>query len=132
MFLDPLADKILVSSAFISFAVIGLVEYWMVVLILFRDLFVTGLRMVMNYKGFHMLTSKIAKAKTATQITIISFILTYLGIKGLSLSIFHPVLEIIRHYRIIYYMMLIATVFTVYTGITYLYANRRAIRQFFS
>ncbi|HIB51969.1 MAG TPA: CDP-diacylglycerol--glycerol-3-phosphate 3-phosphatidyltransferase, partial [Candidatus Marinimicrobia bacterium] len=50
-FLDPLADKILVSSAFISFAVLGVVEYWMVSLIIFRDLFVTGLRMVMEKNG---------------------------------------------------------------------------------
>lgn len=62
-FLDPLADKILVTSAFISFAVMGLVEYWMVALIIFRDLFVTGLRMAMEYRGLTMLTSKIAKLK---------------------------------------------------------------------
>ena len=64
-FLDPLADKILVSSAFISFAIIGVIDYWMVALIIFRDLFVTGLRMAMNRKGLEMVTSNIAKAKTA-------------------------------------------------------------------
>ena len=42
-FLDPLADKILVSSAFISFAIIGKIPYWMAVLIISRDLFVTML-----------------------------------------------------------------------------------------
>ena len=67
-FLDPLADKILVSSAFISFAVMEIVPFWMVGLIIFRDLFVTGLRMVMNQKGFIMQTSKSAKVKTGVQI----------------------------------------------------------------
>ena len=50
-FLDPLADKILVSSAFISFALMGIIEFWMVGLIIFRDLFVTGLRMAMERKA---------------------------------------------------------------------------------
>ncbi len=131
-FLDPLADKILVSSAFISFAIIGIVEYWMVALILFRDLFITGLRMVMNAKGFELLTSKIAKAKTVVQISIISFILVYLGIRSLKLGVFEPLVVVIRQYHIIYYLMFMATVFTVYTGILYLYRNMSVIKRFFS
>ena len=60
-FLDPLADKILVSSAFISFAIMGLIDFWMVAIIIFRDLFVTGLRVIMSRKGFTMMTSKNCK-----------------------------------------------------------------------
>ena len=136
-FLDPLADKILVSSAFISFAVLGVVEYWMVSLIIFRDLFVTGLRMVMEKNGFTMLTSKIAKAKTAIQITIIIFILLFIGFKGipfewLSFEWLKVLFGIILKYRIIYYLTLIVTVFTVWTGILYLYNNRGVIRKFTS
>ena len=74
-FLDPLADKILVSSAFISFALLDIIEFWMVGLIIFRDLFVTGLRMAMEQKGLSMVTSTIAKTKTVAQMFIISFIL---------------------------------------------------------
>ena len=59
-FLDPLADKILVSSAFISFAYLGIIEFWMVGLIIFRDLFVTGLRMVVEQRGLSLVTSLIA------------------------------------------------------------------------
>ena len=44
-FLDPLADKILVLSAFISFAFIGIIDFWMVGVIIFRDSFITGLRL---------------------------------------------------------------------------------------
>ena len=131
-FLDPLADKILVSSAFISFAVLGVVEYWMVSLIIFRDLFVTGLRMVMEKNGFTMLTSKIAKAKTAIQITIIIFILLFIGLKGIPFEWLKVLFGIILKYRIIYYLTLIVTVFTVWTGILYLYNNRTAIRKFTS
>ena len=78
-FLDPLADKILVSSAFISFAIMGLIDFWMVGLILFRDLFVTALRIIMTRNGFTMMTSRIAKSKTGVQLGIITFTLIFLS-----------------------------------------------------
>jgi len=129
-FLDPLADKILVSSAFISFALMGIIEPWMVILIIFRDLFVTGLRMAMERKGLSLVTSTIAKAKTATQMGIICFILIVLGLKGISLAWAKPMLEIIREYRLVYNLTLGVTVFTMITGITYIYANKQAIQDF--
>ncbi len=131
-FLDPLADKILVSSALISFSVLGMIPYWMVALIIFRDMFVTGLRVVMNNKGFSMVTSKIAKAKTTFQIVIIVTILLYLGLRALHFGWFMDVNSLIREYDLIYNMTLLVTVFTVFTGITYLYENRTTIREFLS
>lgn len=131
-FLDPLADKILVSSAFISFAWMGLIEYWMVALIIFRDLFVTGLRIVMSHKGFVMITSKIAKAKTGTQIGIIIFILLFLGLRALNIEPIRFIIQWIVQYHFIYYLTLVATLFTVITGITYIKTNRRVIGEFFS
>ena len=129
-FLDPLADKILVSSAFISFALMGIIEPWMVILIIFRDLFVTGLRMAMERKGLSLVTSTIAKVKTATQMGIICFILIVLGLKGISLAWAKPMLEIIREYRLVYNLTLGVTIFTMITGITYIYANKQAIQDF--
>ena len=129
-FLDPLADKILVSSAFISFALLDIIEFWMVGLIIFRDLFVTGLRMAMEQKGLSMVTSTIAKSKTVAQMFIISFILGVLGLKGLSLAWAVPMLDIVKEYSLIYNLTLFATIFTVFTGLTYLYVNRGAIQQF--
>lgn len=129
-FLDPLADKILVSSAFISFAILGLVPYWMVVLIIFRDLFVTGLRMVMESQGFTMITSNIAKVKTAAQITVIIFILAFLGFQIFNFDWLKTVYSFIVEYRIVYILTLIATIFTVYTGISYIFRNRKIIKSF--
>jgi len=130
MFLDPLADKILVSSAFISFAVLGVVEYWMVTLIIFRDLFVTGLRMAMVKKGLNMETIKIAKAKTGIQITIIIFILLFLVLRGLPISGINWIIQYISWDIVIYYLMLGVTLFTTLTGISYLYLNRLIIKRF--
>ncbi|MDP7609291.1 MAG: CDP-diacylglycerol--glycerol-3-phosphate 3-phosphatidyltransferase [Candidatus Marinimicrobia bacterium] len=132
MFLDPLADKILVSSAFISFAILGVVEYWMVILIIFRDFFVTGLRMAMVRKGLNMVTSNIAKAKTGIQISLIIFILLFLGIKGLPITWINWLLYAISWNDMIYYLMLGMTFFTAITGVIYLYENRLTIKQFFT
>jgi CDP-diacylglycerol--glycerol-3-phosphate 3-phosphatidyltransferase len=130
MFLDPLADKILVSSAFISFAILGVVEYWMVILIIFRDLFVTGLRLAMIRKKLNMITSNIAKAKTGFQIGIIIFILLFMGLKGLPFTWIKWLLQTISWKDVIYYLMLVMTLFTAITGISYLYDNRLTIKQF--
>jgi CDP-diacylglycerol--glycerol-3-phosphate 3-phosphatidyltransferase len=131
-FLDPLADKILISSAFISFAILKLVPFWMVSLIIFRDLFVTGLRMAMESKGLTMITSKIAKAKTTTQISVIIFILLFLGVQIFSYHWLRVVIQFIVEQRIIYYLTLLATILTVWTGITYLYRNRLIIKNYIS
>ncbi|OUW79858.1 MAG: CDP-diacylglycerol--glycerol-3-phosphate 3-phosphatidyltransferase [bacterium TMED217] len=129
-FLDPLADKILVVSAFFSFSVIGIIDYWIVGIIIFRDLFVTGLRLIISSSGFEFVTSKLSKYKTAFQLTIIIVTLIFMAIEGLDISIFIPTLEIIKQYRIIYLLTMFTAIFTVYTGIIYLYTNRMMIRKF--
>nr|ABZ07801.1 putative CDP-alcohol phosphatidyltransferase [uncultured marine microorganism HF4000_ANIW141I9] len=131
-FLDPLADKILILSALISFAVLEIIPFWMVGLIIFRDLFITGLRVVMNNKGFQMVTSNIAKAKTSFQVVIIVTILLYLGSARLPFDWSADYIQLIREYELIYYLTLLITVFTVFTGIAYIYDNRSAIRLYLS
>ncbi len=128
-FLDPLADKILVSSAFISFAVMGLIDFWMVALIIFRDLFVTGLRVVMSRSGFTMMTSKIAKSKTGVQLGIIIFTLLFLSLKGLNWVLTNEIHGFIHQYELVYYFTMIAALFTLFTGWTYIQENRKAIKE---
>ena len=129
-FLDPLADKILVLSAFISFAFINIIDFWMVGLIIFRDLFVTGLRFIMSSRGFEFVTSKLSKYKTAFQLTIIILTLIFISIEGLDINIFIPTIVIIKEYKIIYILTAFTAIFTAYTGILYVYANRSIIQKF--
>jgi CDP-diacylglycerol--glycerol-3-phosphate 3-phosphatidyltransferase len=128
-FLDPLADKILVSSAFISFAIMGLIDFWMVGLILFRDFFVTGLRVIMSRKGLTLMTSRVAKSKTGVQIGIIIFTLLVLSLKGLDWSFLIDCLQFVNEYHLVYNLTMIAAVFTVYTGLAYVQENSKAIRK---
>ena len=129
-FLDPLADKILVLSAFISFAFINIIDFWMVGIIIFRDLFVTGLRFIMSSSGFEFITSKLSKYKTAFQLTIIILTLIFISIEGLDINIFIPTIVIIKEYKIIYMLTAFTAIFTAYTGILYVYANRFIIQKF--
>jgi len=133
-FLDPLADKILVSSAFISFAIMGKVPYWMAFLIIFRDLFVTGIRMLFLSRGVSLVTSKIAKYKTGAQVISILFVLLYLSLRTVTLIDFWEVvtsiIAIIDSFRLIYYVVFLVTIFTAYTGLSYIYINRVTILKF--
>tara|TARA_B100001123_G_scaffold150634_1_gene174180 strand:+ start:1165 stop:1746 length:582 start_codon:yes stop_codon:yes gene_type:complete len=131
-FLDPLADKVMVLSALISFAVMDVIPFWMVSLIIFRDIFVTGLRMAMSSKNKTMVTSKIAKRKTLSQVLIIIFILFNIGLSSLSISWIGEIILFSKQYDLIYYFTLLVTVFTVFTGFTYLYSNRSVIKQYIS
>ena len=129
-FLDPLADKILVLSAFISFAFINIIDFWMVGIIIFRDLFVTGLRFIISGRGFEFVTLKLSKYKTAFQLTIIILTLIFISIEGLDINVFIPTIVLIKEYKIIYILTAFTAIFTAYTGILYVFANRFIIQKF--
>ena len=102
----------------------------MVGLIIFRDLFVTGLRLVMSSSGFEFVTSKLSKYKTAFQLTIIILTLLFISIEGLGMRTLLPTIKIIKEYKIIYILTGFTAIFTVYTGILYVYANRLLIKKY--
>ena len=128
-FLDPLADKILVSSAFISFYLLDLIELWMVVVILSRDFFITLLRIVMKKNGQSLKTSRIAKSKTAVQLILIIFILIFLALEKMEASMFSLFGNIILEYNIVYNATFIVSIFTFYTGIRYFQNNYDIIKK---
>ena len=128
-FLDPLADKILVSSAFISFYLLDLIELWMVVVILSRDFFITFLRIVMKNNGQSLKTSRIAKSKTAVQLILIIFILIFLALEKMEASMFSLFGNIILEYNIVYNATFIVSIFTFYTGFRYFQNNYDIIKK---
>jgi CDP-diacylglycerol--glycerol-3-phosphate 3-phosphatidyltransferase len=69
--LDPLADKLLTSAAFISLVQLGLAPAWMVALIIGREFAITGLRSLAYTKGITMPASPLGKIKMASQVTAI-------------------------------------------------------------
>ena len=77
--MDPLADKILVCSAFIAFVEFRLVEAWMVVIIVARELAITGLRLLAASKNQVLAAESLGKHKTISQITTIIAILVLIA-----------------------------------------------------
>lgn len=66
--LDPIADKLLLAAAFISLVDIGRAPAWMVVVIVGRELAITGLRSLIANKGIIIVSSNLGKYKTVSQI----------------------------------------------------------------
>jgi CDP-diacylglycerol--glycerol-3-phosphate 3-phosphatidyltransferase len=73
--MDPLADKILVCSAFIAFVGLSWMAAWMVVLIVARELAITGLRLLAASKSVVLAAEGYGKHKTISQIVAILAIL---------------------------------------------------------
>lgn len=125
-FLDPLADKFLITAAFLVYVWYGYIELWMVVLVALRDVLVTVLRVYAEWKDRPVVTSREAKYKTLSQnllayLIMLLMILGEPGMTGVSVAavssglLVSPLLD---------YLMLGVTIFTVYTGVSYLVQNR--------
>jgi len=72
--LDPIADKLLVSSALISLVELRLIPAWMVVIIVGREFAVTGLRGIASAEGFALEASELGKTKMVFQVVAIAVI----------------------------------------------------------
>ena len=73
--LDPLADKMLTLGAFLGLMLIGRANAWAVYLILVREFFITGLRVVMASEGISVKASAAGKLKTFSQMFAIGFLM---------------------------------------------------------
>ena len=88
-FLDPLADKFLVTSALVAFVFDRLVSFWLVVPIVTRDVVITIMRIYGLYNGQQMITSRFAKWKTAVQLFAVIFLLLLIGIQQVTEHFFN-------------------------------------------
>ena len=79
MLLDPIADKMLISAAFISLVELGAVQAWMAIVIIGREFAVSGLRNIASTQGLTIQASELGKAKMVSQ--IIAAILILLGLR---------------------------------------------------
>jgi len=124
-FLDPLADKLLITAAFLLYVWMGYLVLWMVILVVVRDVVVTALRIYAEYKNRPVVTSVEAKYKTLAQNLLVYLIMALILMreavffgKGMAVSISRFLAS-----GYLDSLMLVVTVFTVYTGISYLVSN---------
>ncbi len=79
--LDPIADKILVLTAFSAFVYLHIIPVWMLVIIIFRELLITVTRLVLAKKGKVIAASVWGKYKTVSQMVAIFIILGFIVLK---------------------------------------------------
>jgi CDP-diacylglycerol--glycerol-3-phosphate 3-phosphatidyltransferase len=124
--MDPIADKILILSAFLAFVEMGLVPAWMVVIIIFREAAVTGLRILALSKGRVIPADSGGKHKTVSQVLVILAILGLLIFReaGPAISGFWSPRAEVLYKDSIFVLMLITVVLTLISGVSYLVKNR--------
>jgi CDP-diacylglycerol--glycerol-3-phosphate 3-phosphatidyltransferase len=88
-FLDPLADKLIVTAVLVVMVGLGRVPAWIVIVMIARDLAVNGLRTVASAEGLVIAASDGGKVKTALQLVALMFLLVHFRypVLGLDVSI---------------------------------------------
>ncbi|OGW94000.1 MAG: CDP-diacylglycerol--glycerol-3-phosphate 3-phosphatidyltransferase [Omnitrophica bacterium RIFCSPLOWO2_12_FULL_45_13] len=125
--MDPIADKILILAAFLAFVEMELAPAWMVVIIIFREVTITGLRISALTKGKVIAADDGGKHKMVSQVFAVSAVLIFLifreaGIKAFGLLWSGSAERIYKD--AIFILMLATTLLTLISGISYLIKNR--------
>ena len=115
-FADPLADKMLVMTAFIVLVEQGKAAAWIVAIIVCRELAVTGLRLLLVEGGEVMAAAWPGKVKTATQmVAIILLLINNIPFAGINF----PLDQI---------MLYLCLIFTIYSGVDYFAKNKEVFK----
>lgn len=115
-FLDPLADKLLITAALISLVERGSVGAWMAIIIISREFAVTGLRLIAAADGKVIAASGLGKLKTIIQIVAICAVMLNnfpFGTIGIPFDVI---------------AMWVAVLITIYSGIDYFIKNKNVIQ----
>ena len=111
-FMDAVADKILVNSVLIILCAQGFIHPIIPVVIIMRDTFVDSIRMVASSRGNVIPAGKLGKVKTATMMV------------GLVLTLFYNMPFELWNLRIADFLIILATIFSVISGIQYYLVNK--------
>ncbi len=117
-FLDPIADKLLITAALIALVQQQVVTGWAAMIIISRELLVTGLRLVAAGEGQVIAANKSGKVKMVLQTIAVSVCL----LKNWPFSIFTDV-------PVDSYLMLVAVIITIYSGIDFFAKNLKILKS---
>src|SRR5690625_4699501 len=116
-FLDPLADKLLVSAAFIMLIELQIAPAWIVIVIISREFAITGFRLVASGEGVVLAASSMGKLKTVSQILAVILLM----LNNFPFSYTSIPFDMI--------MLYIALIFTVWSGLDYFVKNWNVMRD---
>jgi CDP-diacylglycerol--glycerol-3-phosphate 3-phosphatidyltransferase len=130
-FMDPLADKVLVVSGLLGLSVLGVVAYWVVAIIVLRELFVTGLRSYVAGRGEFVKPGWLSRVKTGLQMGAVA-----LGTAGLCVADWAPRLGMewtlgqqLWLGTVLAWVMYLTAAVTVWTGVSYLWKSRELLGE---
>lgn len=124
--MDPIADKILVLAAFLAFVEMELIPAWMVVIIIFREVAITGLRALALTKNRVIPADDGGKHKTVSQVFAIFAILLFLIFREAGIKVFqfwNGSVEAM-YKNAIFILMLVTVILTLISGASYLVKNK--------
>ena len=129
-FVDPIADKMLTTAAFLGFIALGIgygVE-WITLIVLIREFAVSSVRMIAAAKGTVIAADKLGKLKTVMQMTAIITALAFEGFMDI-FAMFIPSFTMLNLPMVIIYNILlwVSAILTVLSGINYLAKNKEAV-----
>ena len=107
VFLDPLADKLLIIAALVALVELNRVPAWIVMIIIARELAVTGLRMMKSEEGLVIPASRWGKAKTVSQVVAVLLVMLT------------PFYETWLSWPLGYWALIAAAVITIVSGVDY-------------
>lgn len=122
-FMDPIADKLLVMSAFVMLVEQQRMPGWVCILMLAREFIVSGFRLVASGKGKVIAAGIWGKLKTITQMIYVPMALLLIPIKALDPAV-HPVWQVLTDI-----MMYISLALTLWSGFCYIWNNREYIKD---
>lgn len=126
--MDPLADKVLVLGAFLSFLELRLISSWMVIIIISRELLITGFRFLALRRGLVLAAESAGKHKTVSQMMTIFFILVFLVFRESSFAIGQR--SSLFYQTAIFWLMVLTVGLTAISGFSFVWQNRKIIRSF--
>lgn len=127
-FMDPLADKLLVTAALVSLVELQVLPAWAAMIIIAREFAITGLRSVAAAEGIVIAASGWGKAKTVTQIVAIIAALINLNKDSLSTWVIFNIIPFSYIGLIAKISMALAIIITIVSGVDYFIKNKDAIK----
>ena len=118
---DPLADKLIVTAVLIFLVELGRVPAWVVVVLIARDLAITGLRSIASSEGIVIAASSGGKIKTALQLVALTMLILHFRYPLLGMG---TVLDFHVLGAVLLYASLVVSV---YSGAQYIYAFFRSV-----
>jgi len=118
--MDPIADKILILGAFLAFVEMKIIPAWMVMVIIARELVITGIRILALSQKKVLAAEMRGKHKTVSQMVAVISILIFLIVRDMGFSLRH--MEDFK--AAVYILMLITVGMTLTSGISYMARNK--------